>query len=124
MQDIQQYFSYVIRAVDNNISSSRPVALIPLLFFGKCFSRVCLPTKGDWEAFHDFVFTGKVLKCLGDFVKKSSAIGVAKATVDVERERSKKKCGSHAGTSVVLDECSNPKSFFAVTAKLFQFCKR
>ena len=33
LQDIQQCFSYVIRTVDIIISSSRPVALILLLFF-------------------------------------------------------------------------------------------
>ena len=89
---------------------------------------MCLPTKGDWEAFHDFVFIGMVLMCLGDFMKKtqfwSSAMRVAKATVEVEMERSKKKCGSHAETSVVLDESSYPKSIFGVTPKLVEVCKR
>ena len=58
-------------------------------FFRTIVSIVNLPSEGDWEAIHEFIFTGKTLLCLSDFVRKTqfrkSELRVAKATVDEHR---------------------------------------
>ena len=75
-------------------------------------SKICLSRKGDWKSIHEFDSTGKTLLGLGNFLKNSQfwncAGGVAKITVDAERERSKRKGGVPAVTSVVLDQSLYP----------------
>ena len=75
-------------------------------------STVYSPTEGGSEAIQEFGFTGKNLSGLTDFMRKTqfgnSALRVAKTTIDVERESSRKKVGAHAGISATVDETLNP----------------
>ena len=46
-------------------------------------SKIHLPAEGDWEAIHDFDFTGKSLLVSDELMRKTQP---RKATVDVEIE--------------------------------------
>ena len=64
--------------------------------------------KRDCERILEINFSGKILLDLGDFIKKTRyrlfSLRVANATVDVEKEKMRRKCGAHAVTSAVVDE--------------------
>ena len=72
----------------------------------------CLPTKRDLESVHQFDFARKTQLRLAHLRRRTqfrkSALGMAKATVDVEKERSKKKSGEQAVTMDVLEVSLNP----------------
>ena len=70
--------------------------------------KVCLLSERDWKAINEIDFAGRVLLGCKDFMREnqfwSLALRIAKATVDVERERLKKKGGADAVTCVVQHE--------------------
>ena len=103
----------------SRIPPLRTIGFLLLFFTSKGF----LTTKGRWEAFHGIHFTGEILLGLDDFLRKTQfqnwALRVAKVTVDVESEKSKKKGGAHIVKSAFKD---GTLSFFCVKTQVYKIC--
>ena len=83
-------------------------------------SKAYLPSEGDWKSLHEFNFTGKSLLGLSVFMRKTqlrnSTVRVRKVTLEVEREKSKKKGGADAVKLAVVYETLNS---FSDSARIY-----